>query len=104
MNKEKTQIDRASSEVNVNQRVIIFLAIVNKYAEFIQCQQHLHFRGMGDVLEETKPLIEQMKKEKLKWEDLHEYLLCLDADYKYEEDKFFGGIKKYLETDSQKEL
>lgn len=100
MSEEKTQIDRANSEVNVDQRVIIFLAIVDKYAEFIQCQQHLHLRGMRDVVGETKPLLEQMKKENLKWEDLHEHLRCLD--YKYEEDKFFGWIKRYLENESQK--
>lgn len=101
MNEENKQIDRASSEVNVDQQVIIFLAIVDKYKEVLRCQQHLHLRGIRDVVEETKPLLEQMKKENLKWEDLHKYLLSRDATY--EKDRFFIGIKKYLEN-SQKQL
>lgn len=82
--------------------VIIFLAIIDRYTEFMQCQKHLHLRGMQDVLKETKLLLDKMKKENLGWEDLHKYLLTKDAVYNYDNNQFFIGIKKYLETDSQK--
>lgn len=79
--------------------VDVFKPLLEKGAEYYKCVAHLHFRGASDVIEECKPLVEDLKVKGKVFAELCDYVhsVC-GAEHIIEQDKFLEQIGLLFEN------
>lgn len=73
--------------------------LLAKGAEYYECARHINLRGAKDVLDECKPLIEEIKREGKTFDSV----LLIAADYAgepidLEKDEFLTRVKPMFEA------
>lgn len=69
--------------------------ILMKGGEFYQCVQHLHTRGMNEVMKETYKLVDTQMENGVTFENFKEEVLAFMGELPKEGDEFFKNLGLY---------
>jgi hypothetical protein len=72
--------------------------LLEKGGEFYLCAQHLHMRGMSDVIDECKPIVADLIASGKTFKDVQDYFEEAAGDpVDFEKDKFTSLIRDMFE-------